>query len=342
MLVCLGLFLVLISLGISALPGKAWPLVALGIFAILNVFTIKDIYTQKFNYPMKSLVEKLNGAIQPGDLIITTDSYSLGGAMYYFPKAVHYYNNNRIERQWDDVLKVFIPPLHYEEGLGGLLSSRKTFWYISCNLGYAYDIHQVLQAAPGWEKSGNPVTVVEPYSFVEFTAQSYAYTGQGKALSQGALTVQISGLKPKGYLQFILYDKVTIDASQGFSLGGVFKDMGNYAFYKQGLLGEDPRPYVFEVINVAESEVAYTFYDLPYGDYVLIVGHDENKNHVLSLDPAMKLPTKGIYIVNLEKTDLLKGADSIPLDSLKFSFDVPKKTIEGIIMYPPFNGQNNK
>ncbi len=96
LLVVSGLFLLLVSLGMGMLPGKYLPWIAAGLFAILNVFTIKDIYTQYFNHPMRQLVEKLDGAIQPNDLIITSDSYSLGPAFYYWPQAVHYYQNNPI------------------------------------------------------------------------------------------------------------------------------------------------------------------------------------------------------------------------------------------------------
>jgi hypothetical protein len=336
MLVCLGLFLVLVSLGLNALPTKVLPWLALGIFALLNVPTLYTLYTQRFNYPMKTLAEKLSGAIQPGDLVITTDSYSLGGALYYFPGAEHYYHSNSVEIEWDDVLRVFIPPLHYGEGLDEMLSTRQAFWYISCNVGYAYDIHEVLHGEGGWEKSGDAVMVVEPYSFVEFTAQKYAYTGPAKAAAQGALTVHISGLKPTGYMQLILYDAAALRSHPGFSLGGVFRDMGNYSFYKQELLGSDLRPYVFEVIHIAGSEAAYTFYDLPYGDYVLVVGHDEVRGHVVPVDPATRLPAEGVFILNLEEAGLLKGADAIALDSLKFSLDEPAKTIQGNIMYPPF------
>ena len=336
MLVCLGLFLVLVSLGLNALPTKVLPWLALGIFALLNLPTLHDLYTRRFNYPMKTLAEKLSGAIQPGDLVITTDSYSLGGALYYFPGAVHYYHSNSIEIQWDDVLKVFIPPLHYAEGLDERLSARQAFWYVSCNVGYAYDIHEVLHGEGGWEKSGEAVTAVEPYSFVEFTAQKYAYAGPAKAGAQGALTVRISGLKPTGYLQFILYDAAALRSHPGFSLAGVFRDMGNYALYKPDLLGSDPRPYVFEVIHIAGPEAAYTFYDLPYGEYALVVGHDEVRGHVVPVDPATRLPAEGVYIVNLGKAGLLKGAAAISLDSLKFSFEEPEQTIRGNMMYPPF------
>ena len=160
LLVVSGLFLLLVALGMGMLPGKYLPWVVAVLFAALNVFTIKDIYTQYYNHPMKQLVEKLGGAVQPNDLILTSDSYSLGPAFYYWPKAVHYYQNNPIEEQWGSVLKPFVPPLHYEKDLPDLLAKHKTFWYITCSDGTSLPLFIVLQGAQGWDPSGAPVSVI--------------------------------------------------------------------------------------------------------------------------------------------------------------------------------------
>ncbi len=174
LLVISGLFLLLVSLGMGALRGKYLPWIAAGLFALLNVFTIKDIYTQYFTHPMRQLVEKLDGAVQPDDLILTSDSYSLGPAFYYWPQAVHYHRNNPIEAQWGDVLNPFVPPLHYEKDLPELLATHKTFWYITCN-GASLPITEVLQGAQGWEPSGPPVRALEHYSPIMFTARKYVH-----------------------------------------------------------------------------------------------------------------------------------------------------------------------
>jgi 4-amino-4-deoxy-L-arabinose transferase-like glycosyltransferase len=178
LLVVSGLFLLLVSLGIGMLPGKYLPWIAVGLFAILNVFTIKDIYTQYFNHPMRQMVEKLDGAVQPDDLVITSDSYSLGPAFYYLPQAVHYHQNNPYEGRYGDVLNPFVPPLHYEKDLPELLATHETFWYITCNTGASLPIFKVLQDVPGWERwrpSGPRVTVSERYSPIMFMAQKYVH-----------------------------------------------------------------------------------------------------------------------------------------------------------------------
>ena len=175
LLVISGLFLLLVSLGMSMLPGRYLPWIAAGLFAVLNVFTIKDIYTRYYNHPMKQLMEKLDGQVQPNDLIITSDSYSLGPAFYYWPQAVHYYQNNPYEALWGDVLNPLVPPLHYETDLQKLLETHDTFWYITCNTGASLPIWQVLQGAQGWEMSGPRVIAIEDDSPIMFTAQKYIH-----------------------------------------------------------------------------------------------------------------------------------------------------------------------
>jgi hypothetical protein len=176
LLVVSGLFLLLVSLGMEMLPGKFLPWIAVVLFAILNVFTIKGIYTQYFNHPMRQLVEKLDGAVQLNDLIITSDSYSLGPAFYYWPQAVHYHQNNQYESEWGDVLNPLAPPLHYEEDLPELLATHDAFWYITCNSGASLSIFEVLKDESGWAQwkpSGARVTVLEDYSPIMFMAQKY-------------------------------------------------------------------------------------------------------------------------------------------------------------------------
>lgn len=178
LLVISGLFLLLVSLGMSMLPGKYLPWVAAGLFAMLNIFTLKDIYTQYFNHPMRQLVEQLDGAMQPNDLIITSDSYSLGPAFYYLPQAVHYHQNNPYEGRYGDVLNPFVPPLHYETDLTELLAAHQSFWYITCNTGASLPLWEVLEDEPGWaqwEASGPRVTATERHSPIMFIAQKYVH-----------------------------------------------------------------------------------------------------------------------------------------------------------------------
>jgi uncharacterized protein (DUF2141 family) len=319
MMVCVGLFLLLVSLGISSLPGKYWQLAALGVFVLLNVLTLRDVYIQEFNYPFKELAHDLKNEIQPGDLIITSDSYSMGPAFYYFPKAEHYYSNNSRETRWAQVLKPFIPPLHYEEGLKELLSTRQSFWYITCNTGLSKNIWTILKDEPGWEAYLNPKTYSVPNTVVKFTAQKYIYTGRENS-QRGSLLVRITGLIPKGALFAVLYDKE--------------------APFWNGPLSKTAVPYRFEYVNIDKEEIDYSFDGLDYGEYVVVMAQDENENHIIDLDRQRRLPVEGMYILNFEKMDLSSGLKNFNFDELKFTFNEPEKTIEVKMLYPPFTGQS--
>jgi hypothetical protein len=117
----------------------------------------------------------MDGAIQPGDLILTSDSYSLGPAFYYWPQAVHYYQNNKYESPWGYVLNPLVPPLHYENDLPELLKTHDTFWYITCSTGASLPYYEVLKGEKGWAPTGMPVRVMEPYAPVYFMAQKYVH-----------------------------------------------------------------------------------------------------------------------------------------------------------------------
>ncbi|MGZ6347871.1 MAG: DUF2141 domain-containing protein, partial [Anaerolineales bacterium] len=312
LLVVSGLFLLLVALGMGTLPGKYLPWIAALLFAVLNVFTIRDIYTQYFNHPMRQLVETLDGAVQPNDLIITSDSYSLGPAFYYWPQAVHYYQNNPIEGQWGDVLKPFDPPLHYERDLPELLATHKTFWYITCNTDASMSITDVLKGAQGWQMVGAPVRSLEPYSTTMFTAQKYEYKGNAQTQPEGALTVHVTGLRPNR--QSLIF-----------------------ALLNHGPVTPGETPAYVGWVKVNDPEATYTFYGLPHGDYALVILHDLNGNNALDMDPQTGMPTDGFSIVNLDKVEpSLASKQPLSFDQIKFQLDQPEMTIEAIMGYPPF------
>ena len=312
LLVVSGLFLLLVSLGIGMLPGKVLPWVAAVLFAALNIFTIKGIYTEYFNHPMRQLVVTLDEAVQPGDLIITSDSYSLGPAFYYWPQSVHYYQNNRYEARWGQVLNPLVPPLHYETDLPELLAAHKTFWYITCNTGASMPIDDVLKGAQGWVRSGSPVSAIVHYSPIMFTAQKYVYSEDATRQPKSNVTVHVTGLEPNGQnVFFVLYDHGPLSPTA---------------------------PGKVDSVSVEETEATYTFYGLQYGDYAMVIMHDLNGNNNYDTDPQTGAPTDGFYIVNLGTLEFsLAGQGEIAFDQIKFHVDQPEITIEALMAYPPFD-----
>lgn len=171
-----GLLLLLLSVGISVLPRQAMQYTAIGIFSILNLFTLKDIYTKQFNEPGKDIY--LQGEIQPGDLIITTDAYTLGPMLYYFPNAEHYFYVNHIEAQWEQMFTPFAERLHDEAELDELLAAHQSFWYITSSAGLSEPSWVFLQDKEGWEKSGQTRTYSKPFAFRAFTVTKFTHAGR--------------------------------------------------------------------------------------------------------------------------------------------------------------------
>ncbi len=174
-----GLLLLLLSVSISVLQRGAMRFAAVGIFAVLNTFTLKDIYAEQFNEPVKDIYQSLQGEIQPGDLIITTDAYTMGPMLYYFPNANHYYYINDTEAQWEQVFAPFADRLHDEDELDELLAAHQSFWYITSNAGLSKPSWVFLQERNGWEGSVQPRTYSTPYAFRSFTVEQFIYTGEG-------------------------------------------------------------------------------------------------------------------------------------------------------------------
>jgi uncharacterized membrane protein len=133
-----GLFLLLLSLGISLLPRKWLQVAAFGFFALANVSTLRNVYVEYFNTPMNQVAEYLKKEMQPGEPIVTSELLSMGPAFYYLPQAVHYNTKSIAGDALEQQLKVpFLPDLHRDQDVDDLLSTHQPFWYITCDIGLA-------------------------------------------------------------------------------------------------------------------------------------------------------------------------------------------------------------
>jgi hypothetical protein len=314
LIVCTGVLALLVAMGAARLPGRASAWAALGAFALLNATTFRDVYTQTLNAPMRQVTNDLRYTLLPGDLIITSDSWSLGPSMYYLPEAVFYHTDNSWEERWGQILEVLVPPLHREEGLEELLSGRRSFWYLTCSIGMAKDISQIVDDDWGWEAQGDPhVWRKLPYGAYGFTAQRYVPTG--KKAGGGTLEVRLTGLRPGGHLYVNLFDRAPLQT----------------------------KPARWKRLHVDGPELGFRLSGLEDGDYALIVLHDEDGNGDWDLDPRQR-PVEGSFAVNgdkvvadavasgMKREDL--GLDVFSWDNLKFPFAGPRQVIEGKMSYP--------
>jgi uncharacterized protein (DUF2141 family) len=310
-----GLFLLLLSLGISLLPRKWLQMAALGFFALVNVSTLRDIYTQYFNTPIDQVAEYLQKEIQPGDAIVTSELLSMGPAFYYLPQAVHYNTKSIAGDALEQQLKIpFAPDLHKDQDVDQLLATHQPFWYIACDIGLAKSIAMVLHGAQGWEVSGEPVTFSGPFSRYSATATKVVYTGRGAAPTSGKLNLHITGLRPPGNLLIALFDEASYPTN--------------------------PSPVAY--ISFDSSDMTYAFEGLNFGDYAIFAFHDENNSKTPERDSATGLFVEGSGWVNMDKSDLRNAAAvyaGMTFYNIKYTFDEDGKTVEIKVYYPPFPWQ---
>lgn len=302
MIVCTGLLALLVSLGISQLPRQWVQGGALVLVAGLNVLTMKDIYTRHFNLPFQQGRQALAAEIKPGDLIITSDCFTVGPVYHYFPQAVTYYSSNTVEAERDEILKVMSPPLRYNEGLKELLAGRDAFWALTDNTGLCRETPDIIGGESGWELSGEPRTFSDPipYSFVSFTLAKYVHTGRNTATNKGRIKIHVAGILKPGTL-----------------VADIFS----------GMQPTDSNHARRQLIAVKSDQVDVTINDLPYGDYTLGVFVDQNSNYMPDFG------VEGVWVCNGENIDPKLGVYGTPFDRLKFSFHEPEHAFKVTLFY---------
>jgi uncharacterized protein (DUF2141 family) len=315
-----GLFLLLLSLGISLLPRKWLQVAAFGLFALANVSTMRDVYTQYFNPPMNQAADYLKNEIRPGDPIVTSELLSMGPGVYYLPQAVHYNTKSIAGDLVEQQLKIpFSPGLHRDQDVDNLLSAHQyqSFWYVTCNNGLQKSIAMILYGEQGWEVSGEPRTFSGPFSSASVTVTKVVYTGRVAAPTSGKLNLHITGLRPPGNLLIAL-----------------FNDKATYPV----------QPSSVAYIGFSDTEMTYTFDGLSFGDYVIYVFHDENNNKTPDRDSETGLFSEGCGWANMDKLDLRYAAavrEGSSFNNIKYPFDEDGETVEIKIYYAPFPWQKN-
>ena len=312
-----GLFLLLVSLGISLLPRKWLQVAALGFFALANVPTLRDVYTQYFNPPMDRAAEYLKKEIQPGDAIVTSELLSMGPAFYYLPQAAHYNTKSIAGDALEQLLKEpFSPSLHRDQGVVNLLSTHQPFWYVTVNNGLQKSIAEILDGEQGWEVSGEPFTFAGPFSQTSVRVTKYVYSGRVAAPTSGTLNLHIIGLRPPGSLLIALFD--------------------NEASYPT-------QPSRVSFVGFDSTEMTYAVDGLDFGDYVIYIFHDENNSKSPDRDSETGLFSEGCAWVNMDKLDLRDAAavrEGSNWNNMRYTFGEDGKTVEIKLYYAPFPWQS--
>ena len=303
MVVCTGLVALLMAMGVRSLPRWWMQGAVIVLVAALNVPTMIDVYTRQFNMPFKQVRQALSEEIKPGDVIITSDCFTVGPSFIYFPQAVIYYSSNTIEAKRDEIVKVMSPPLRYNEGLTELLSGRDVFWALTDSTGLCRDTPDIIQDEQGWELAGAPQTFSDPapYSFVSFTLAKYVRPSHMSAPDRGKLKINVTGIRTPGRLVVEVFS---------------------------GMPPSDQNTVRRQLLDVTPGQTETTLYDLPYGDYVLALFVDQNGNY------APDFTIEGVWLFNGEKVDPKVGFFATPFDDIKLSLHEPERDIEAKLSYP--------
>ncbi|MBN2529949.1 MAG: glycosyltransferase family 39 protein [Deltaproteobacteria bacterium] len=306
-LVCLGIFTLMVSMAISQLPGKLTPHIAIGAFVVLNVFVMKNVYTQYYNHPMRQLAAEFEGKIKPGDLIATCDSLTLGPVLYYFPDAVHYHSQNDFEGRFDHVLNAIRPWYHEGDAWKQLFSKHQSFWYITSNL-FAKSVNEIVHYEQGWQAEGKTHTIATPTQYLQYNITKYVYVKPTVLEERGSVTATVSGVRPKGNM-FV----------------SIYKDS----------FGDFRHPYQFRLItDISQRTLSHTFSGLEYGEYSVIFAHDENGNMNHDQDDTGDI-IEGIWNPNPQNINLSTlTPQDFTFDKFKFTLDTKERTFEGHMFYP--------
>jgi hypothetical protein len=135
---------------------------------------------------------------------------------------------------------------------------------------------------------------------VSFTLTRYTHTGRDAAANMGRIKIHVTGIRKPGML-----------------VADIFS----------GMPPTDNNHVRRQFLNAKGDQLDVTINDLPYGDYVLGVFVDENRNY------APDFGVEGVWVCNGQNVDHTRGVYGTPFDVLKFSFHAPELAFKAALSY---------
>lgn len=178
MLACLGPALIALSVSIRFLPVRWLRITVVSLFVVLNLHVMKDVYTQRFNGSTRELVADLRGAVEKGDLIVTSDCIAVGPVVYYLPEARHLFYLADMETMWQHYFTVFKPRIVDRSRMQELLASSESFWFVGSDSGFSVTAQDILkESGDSWEQTAGPTDYAHPYSRFTYTVSKFSRAG---------------------------------------------------------------------------------------------------------------------------------------------------------------------
>jgi ABC-type xylose transport system permease subunit/uncharacterized protein (DUF2141 family) len=315
MIVCAGCLLVPLSIGISELRTRNGQVAVFALLILFNISTIRNVYTKEFNGAFRQIKDKLAGVMHEGDLVVTSDCHAISPAIHYLPFARHFFHVNPIENDWEFTFDAMRPGLVAESDIKQVLDRKKSVWFIDGGMGLTVSPGEILRDIPGWNKSKEIVADDNPYALNRFSVQQYVFTGKENSHeSTGDLILNLRNIRQKPSILIVfVFDRVF--------RGKDLSDKLRHAAFRQ-----------IVPVSPDRGDMDIPFYDLPYGDYAIVILHDENNNHNWDVGFDGK-PEEGYGVTNYDPLSL-EGINFI-FNRIKFDFTTHQQHVEVRIIYPP-------
>ncbi|MBP7175371.1 MAG: DUF2141 domain-containing protein [Thermoclostridium sp.] len=305
----LGLFILALSYAVANLGKKVTPtIIALVLLLAVSGLQIHHTLTNRFNGPMKEAVQTLQ--VQPDDIFLHTDEHTIGTFSYYYPDNMNYYYvgqgtggfsnfdafqpNGVIIRSLDELPKDQQVWMVYRPG--GTDSISIPSWMNSGKL----------------KTQGGPRVFRLPLSFYGFMVYQAAFPLEGPENTQPATASE--NTQPAT----ATVGSITVRAD-GFRKGSGKAIVVIYKGSNQIVNTQ--------LVEIKDDMIEVSFENLMFGDYSVLVFHDENGN--MDLDLKKGIPTEGLGYSN----QFTKITGPLDFESNRFSLDMEELSIDIPIFY---------
>lgn len=298
----LGLFILALSFAMANLGKKITPtIVALVLILAVSGLQIHHTLTNRFNGPMKEAVQTLQ--VQPGDIFLHTDEHTIGTFSYYYPDNMNYYYVRQGNGGFSN-FDAFQPNGVLVSSLDEIPKDRQV-WLVYRQGG----LDRI--SIPSWISSGKlkaqggPRVFRLPLSFYDFMVYQAKFPLEGSENTQpatatvGSITVRADGFR-KG---------------SGKAIVVIYKGSNQIVNT--------------QLVEIKDDMIEVSFENLMFGDYSVLVFHDENGN--MDLDLKNGIPTEGLGYSNqftkiagpldFENNRLTLNAEVLSIDIPIFYFD---------------------
>ena len=265
-----GLLLIFISYSIERLPSKILKYGGIAVFLICLIPIHYFIKTNRFNGAMDKVINYMNGKITSEDVFLHIDEHTFGTFVYYFPKNRHYLYLGPAYKGYSGYYAYKPIGLFISNNISEFMKKNQTFWLVNrifapqTLLSESWIVNSKLTLKESPKIFQYKASFYRPKLFkVSPTTNIYTDFEWGNLTTTNLLDTHIFSDKSVKF-------KITVDGIKKF-LGEV-----KVIIYENNILPENM--FMFQLKNVTNSSLEFTFENVPRGDYSIFVYQDLNLN----------------------------------------------------------------